>query len=123
MAEEFWTGPTPERCSDRYLSVCLPLYNPGPQDPDSLGRSILRREVMFHFIQGEQRTMNLLPGLAAVPCPTLVLAGRLDPITPLACSEAIHAALPEGVSELVVFPECGHGIHRVEPRAGRWRRC
>ena len=114
VAEDFWTGPTPER-SDRYLSVCLPLYNPGPQDPDSLGRSILRREVMFHFIEGEQRTMNLLPGLAAIGCPTLVLAGGLDPITPLPCSEAIHAALPAGVSELVVFPECGHGIHRVEP--------
>ena len=114
IAEDFWTGPTPER-SDRYLSVCLPLYNPGPPDPDALARSILRREVMFHFIEGEQRTMNLLPGLAAVRCPTLVLAGGLDPITPVACSEAIHAALPQGVSELVVFPECGHGIHRAQP--------
>jgi pimeloyl-ACP methyl ester carboxylesterase len=114
VAEEFWTGPTQER-ADRYLEVCLPLYNPTPPDPDADQRSIRRIEVMFHFIVGEQRTMDLLPGLAAVRCPTLVLAGGLDPITPVACSEAIFAALPAGVSELVVFPEAGHGIHRAEP--------
>ena len=48
-------------------------------------------------------------------CPTLVLAGDLDPITPLACSQAIHAALPDGVGELVVFEGAGHGVHRVFP--------
>jgi pimeloyl-ACP methyl ester carboxylesterase len=95
VAEAFWTGPTPE-LADEYIQVCMPLYNPGPPDPDALRRSILRTEVMFHFIEGEQRAMNLLPGLAAVRCPTLVLAGGRDPITPVTCSEAIHAALPAG---------------------------
>ncbi len=115
VAEAFWTSPTPERATE-YISVCMPLYNPGPtRDGGDRERSILRTEVMFHFIEGEQRPMNLLPGLAAVRCPTLVLAGGLDPITPVACAEAIHAALPAGVSELVVFPEAGHGIHRAEP--------
>jgi proline iminopeptidase len=75
----------------------------------------MRTEVMFHFIQGEQRTMDLLPGLASVACPTLVTAGGLDPITPVSCSEAIAAALPKGLSELVVFHEAGHGVHRDEP--------
>jgi len=59
--------------------------------------------------------MDLRPGLAHVTCPTLVMAGGLDPITPVACSEAIVAALPEGVAELVVFDDAGHGIHRDEP--------
>jgi pimeloyl-ACP methyl ester carboxylesterase len=31
------------------------------------------------------------------------------------CSQAIHAALPDGVSELVVFEEAGHGVHRTQP--------
>lgn len=115
IAETFWTSPTAERATE-YIEVCMPLYNPGPaRDGGDRARSILRTEVMFHFIEGEQRTMDLLPGLAAVRCPTLVLAGGLDPITPLACAEAIHAALPQGVGELVVFPEAGHGIHRAEP--------
>jgi len=114
VAQAFWTGPTPELAGE-YIRVCMPLYNPGPPDPDAMARSILRTEVMFHFIEGEQRAMNLLPGLAAVRCPTLVLAGSLDPITPVSCSQAIHAALPEGVGELVVFDEAGHGVHRAQP--------
>ena len=59
--------------------------------------------------------MDLLAPLAAVRCPTLVLAGGVDPITPLACAEAIAGALPAGVGELVVFEGAGHGVHRDEP--------
>jgi len=70
---------------------------------------------MFHFILGEQRTMDLLSGLAAIRCPTLVLAGALDPITPLSCAEAIRDALPSAVRELVVFDDAGHGAYRDEP--------
>jgi proline iminopeptidase len=115
VAEAFWTQPNPERAAE-YISVCMPLYNPTiPPDPEQMRRSIMRTEVMFHFIEGEQRSMDLLAGLSAVRCPALVLAGGLDPITPVACAEAIHAALPEAVRELVVFPGAGHGIHRTEP--------
>jgi proline iminopeptidase len=114
IAEAFWTAPNLER-SGEYLSVCMPLYNPTTGDPNALKRAILRTQVQFHFIEGEQRIMNLLPGLAALRCPTLVLAGALDPITPLSCAEAIAAALPDGLGELVVFEAAGHGVHRDEP--------
>ena len=115
VAEDFWTEPSQAR-ADAYLSVCMPLYNPsGALDENARKRAIMRTEVMFHFINGEQRTMDLRPGLAHVTCPTLVMAGGLDPITPVACSEAIVAALPEGVAELEVFDDAGHGIHRDEP--------
>src|SRR5580698_8051633 len=98
IAEEFWTDPSEDRAS-AYIEVCMPLYTPGEaRDGGDRKRAILRTEVMFHFIEGEQRTMNLLTGLAAVRCPTLVLAGAHDPITPVACAQAIHAALPAGVA-------------------------
>jgi proline iminopeptidase len=115
IAEAFWAEPSEARVAD-YLRVCMPLYNPGPaQDGSSRERSIMRTEVMFHFVMGEQRGMDLLTGLAAVRCPTLVLAGGLDPITPVSCAEAIRDALPEGVAELVVFEDAGHGIYRDHP--------
>jgi pimeloyl-ACP methyl ester carboxylesterase len=115
IAEDFWTNPSEDRAS-AYIEVCMPLYTPGEaRDGGDRKRAILRTEVMFHFIEGEQRSMDLLPGLSAVRCPTLVLAGAHDPITPVACAEAIHAALPAGVGEPVVFDDAGHGVHRAQP--------
>jgi pimeloyl-ACP methyl ester carboxylesterase len=120
IAEAFWTAPSADAVAD-YMSVCMPLYNPSSANPDgglaaaARKRAIQRTEVMFHFIEGEQRTMDLLPGLAAVRCPTLVLAGGLDPITPPSCAREIAGALPQGVGELVVFDDAGHGIHRDQP--------
>lgn len=115
IAARFWSAPNAEAAAD-YMRVCMPLYNPrAAQSDEARARSLTRTEVMFHFVLGEQRGMNLLPGLAAVTCPTLVLAGGLDPITPPACSRAIAAALPPGIGELVIFEEAGHGVHRDEP--------
>jgi pimeloyl-ACP methyl ester carboxylesterase len=115
IAEAFWSAPSAEKAAE-YLSVCMPLYNPsGALNADARKRAIMRIEVMFHFIEVEQRAMDLLPSLPAIECPTLVLAGGLDPITPLACSQAIHQALPSSLSELVVFDAAGHGVHRDEP--------
>jgi proline iminopeptidase len=118
VAEAFWTSPS-EAGAAEYISACMPLYNPGPpRDGSDRGRAILRTPVMFHFIEGEQREMDLLTGLAAVHCPTLVLAGGVDPITPVACAKAIRDAFPEGVAELVVFENAGHGVYRDEPEHG-----
>lgn len=50
-------------------------------------------EVMAHFQAGEQRTMDLGPGLAAATCPVLVVAGELDPVCPVEMSDEIVAAL------------------------------
>ena len=115
IAETFWTAPSDAAVED-YLKVCMPLYNPGPpQDGSNRERAILRTQVMFHFIHGEQRGMDLLTGLSAVRCPTLILAGGLDPITPVSCAEAIRDALPRGAAELVVFEDAGHGAYRDKP--------
>ena len=115
IAEAFWAAPDTDIAS-QYMSVCMPLYNPGgAMRAAARDRAIMRQDVMFHFIGGEQREMDLLGGLSAVQCPTLVLAGGLDPITPVSCSEAIFAALPTGIAELVVFGDAGHGVHRDQP--------
>ena len=116
IARRFWTAPSPEAAGD-YMAECVPLYNP-TQDPAleaGRTRAIMRTEVMFDFILGEQGAMDMVGDLAKVACPTLVLAGGLDPITPLVCAAEIHAALPPGLSTLEVFDAAGHGVHRDEP--------
>jgi pimeloyl-ACP methyl ester carboxylesterase len=46
------------------------------------------------------------PSLAAIACPTLVLTGRQDVLTPVALHEEMAAAIP--AATLVVLPRCGH---------------
>ena len=116
IARRFWSDPSPEAASE-YTSVCMPLYNPGdnPALSEGRARAVTRYEVMFAFIGGEQRTMDFRPDLARITSHTLILAGGLDPITPLACAEEMSAALPPGVGRLEVFEGAGHGIYRTEP--------
>ena len=116
VAEKFWTDPD-EAAMREYISVCMPHYNPKPLPGEVAARkrALLRPEVSRHFILGEMRSMNALAGLQNIKCPTLILAGGYDPITPVACSEEIAAAIPSGFADLQVFEDAGHGVHRDEP--------
>jgi pimeloyl-ACP methyl ester carboxylesterase len=71
--------------------------------------------VLAHFVTGEQRTFDELPHLHRVTCPTLVLAGELDPVCPLTASEDIAAALPSHLVRFERFDGCGHGVFRDDP--------
>ncbi len=117
IAEAYWTAPGDETLRD-YARVCLPLYNRTGQDPDRNARTVWNFEVLLHFGKGEDGTMNLLPGLAQVACPTLVLAGEDDPVTPVGDAEDIAAAIPAPHATLRRFADCGHGVFRDDPDAG-----
>lgn len=54
------------------------------------------------------------PGLAAITCPTLVVAGREDPLTPPTALEAIAAAVPN--ADLAILGGCGHLASLERPR-------
>ena len=55
------------------------------------------------------------PGLAAVQCPTLVLCGRQDVITPPAVHEEMAAGIPG--ARLVLIEDCGHLSAMEQPQA------
>jgi proline iminopeptidase len=116
VAERFWTDPNADTWA-AYTKGCLGLYNTQPGDADARRRIVFNEAILFASAGGEQRTMNLLPGLAAARCPVLVMAGALDPVCPLADSEDIFAALPAAQRELAVFAGSGHGAWRDEPEA------
>jgi pimeloyl-ACP methyl ester carboxylesterase len=116
-AEAFWTTPG-EATWAPYQQHCTPLYNTRPPaDPLARERTLFNTEILFASAAGEQRTMQLLPGLAKVQCPVLVLAGEADPVTPLADAQEIAAAIPPPWGRLVTFPHAGHGAWRDEPVA------
>lgn len=54
------------------------------------------------------------PGLPKIACPTLVLCGREDRLTPLSDSEFIASAVPG--AKLVVVEECGHMSTMERPK-------
>ena len=112
VAERYFAGPNHERLEE-FMATCLPLYNPTPLDPEAIARVVRRPEVGFHFFRDEGRTYDLFGELDRIRCPTLILAGALDPITTLADHEDLAAAIPG--SRLEVFPAAGHGVFRDKP--------
>jgi len=55
------------------------------------------------------------PGLAAIACPTLMLVGDGDVLTPPAQAQEIVAGIPG--ARLVIVPECGHLSTLERPQA------
>jgi pimeloyl-ACP methyl ester carboxylesterase len=117
VAERFWTNPTPET-RETYLRVCHPLYRTKPADvSDVKARRIINNDVVMHFNGpgGDHDTMDFRSALAKIRCPTLVMAGDRDPITPIALSEEIVASLPAHLVRFERFENCGHGVHYDDP--------
>ena len=115
-ARAFWSAPSPATWAP-YNEHCRDVYNPTPGNPDSRARTVFNYDILFSSASGEQQTMQLLPGLARVQCPVLVMAGELDPVTPLADAQDIAAAIPAPWGRLVTFPKAGHGAWRDDPAA------
>lgn len=96
-----------------YARVCLPLYGHtattfGPR------RAYANNRVLDHF-NPEFFAMDLRLELAEIRCPTLVLAGADDPMTPPVASEEIFEHLAAGVGRLEIVQQAGHGTHRDQP--------
>ena len=117
-AEDFWNGPSPENTA-AYMRECLPLYTRTERDRDAEQRSIWTQAVIEHFSKpgGENWTFDYREKLADIACPTLVTAGEIDPITPIAMVKEMASYIPDAMRRLEVFADCGHGVHRDDPRA------
>ena len=102
---------------EEWLRVAVPLYTQSKADQGLRAREVRNPETTawFNRPQGEARSFDLLAGLASVRCPTLVLGGGLDPMTPIECQRDIAAALAPSVLQYREFPKSGHGVIADEP--------
>ncbi|GIL34829.1 alpha/beta fold hydrolase [Phycicoccus sp. DTK01] len=87
----------------------LPLYD-HVYDPEAVARKVEQTPYRYRthnwaFTENMPR-YDVTGRLGSVTCPTLVLVGRDDWITPVACSERIADLVPD--ARLVVFEESGH---------------
>ncbi len=111
--------PSAETAAD-YMRLCLPLYSRQAADPEPMQRVVLNLEVTMRFFAGEWRTFDFLPVLNRVRCPTLVLGGDADPITPIEDGEDLAAALPPSLVRFERFSGCGHPVFK-DDEAGCFR--
>ena len=103
----------------RWITRAMPFYNThATPDPDARSRGVMSGKVLMDFLGpgGEGLTFDLLADLAKVQCPTLVLGGEDDPITPIESQEDIARALPQHLVRFERFAHAGHGAFRDDPR-------
>jgi proline iminopeptidase len=112
----FWTDPN-EASLASYEALCLPLYA-RPTPPAGFYERAVRNPAMrLVFFEPELRRLDLLRQLDRIKCPTLIVAGEDDPITPAADMEDIAAAMRPDLIRLVRFANAGHGVYRDRPGA------
>ena len=87
--------------------------------PISGKRSVMNVDMLGHFFgaDGEGHRFDFLPRLSQVRCPTLVMSGEIDPVTPVEQSEDIADALPSHLVRFERFAGCGHGVERDDQEA------
>ena len=95
------------------------VVHPSRRDDEGL-RQILRlmaAETGCEAFVRQQRAImtrpDSRPGLGSISCPTLVLVGDSDQVTPPDCAAEIAAAIPG--AQLVVLRECGHASTLEQP--------
>ncbi|HKQ64500.1 MAG TPA: alpha/beta hydrolase [Methylomirabilota bacterium] len=105
-------GHTDPASVEAWLRLAFPLYTRTRRDPDVAKRAVRSPDVAHWFTRpgGEGHTFNFVPQLSRVRCPTLVLGGEDDPMTPIECQADIAAALPAHLVRFERFAGCGHAV-------------
>jgi proline iminopeptidase len=55
-------------------------------------------------------TFDMTAHLNRIQCPTLVVGGEDDPMTPIECQEDIATAIPQHLVRFERFADAGHGV-------------
>lgn len=117
VAKRYWENPTEEGRAE-YRERCVPLYNAtASADTTWLQRVLWRNETAMHFNGPgkEQGRFDFRQVLTKIPCPTLVMAGEQDPITPLIFSDTIAQGIRGDLLTYLKFANCGHGVVADKP--------
>jgi pimeloyl-ACP methyl ester carboxylesterase len=115
-AKAFWTAPN-EASLAEYEKLCIPLYTRTAPLADAFERAVRNPAMRLVFFEPELERLDLLRHLDRIKCPTLMIAGEDDPITPTADMEDIAAAMRPDLVRFERFANAGHGVYRDQPEA------
>lgn len=117
-ARRYLGGDTSPESARDWERLCLPLYGDPVSKPDTadrLARCMLNDEVQQHFRRGGCGPAELTDAeFAAIKCPTLVLAGENDPVSPAVAAERLGSSIRH--ARIRVVPQAGHGVCRQAPQ-------
>ena len=113
-AQNFWTQPTLENIQAWTLHG-LPHYSRVPPDIEEMQRMQMSLEVMVHFIADEIPEFNLLPTLARVLAPTLLIAGGDHPVSSATDIKKIESALVKAPTQYERLDDASHFLWRDAP--------
>lgn len=117
ISEAYWENPTDEGRA-LYRDQCVPFYKFNKDAPaDWLAHVLWRNEtaLWFNGPSNEHGRMDFRSDLSKITCPTLLMVGEDDPITPPEFSDTIAAELPSDQVEYIKFENCGHGVIGDKP--------
>jgi len=114
-AMAFWTNPDEEALT-RYEELCIPLYTRVPQSVGLFERAVRNPAMRLVFVEKELKRLDLMRQLDQIRCPTLIVAGEDDPITPIEDIAEIAGAMRPEIVRFERFANAGHGVHRDCPK-------
>ena len=99
--------------------LVLPLLVSKSATQDMWAAHVIRRyDVNIHFQKapgGELHDVDFRSDLRKVRCPTLVLSGADDLVTPPGAAQDILDALPQDLARFECLTHCRHGVFRDDP--------
>src|SRR6516162_1674000 len=112
----FWQSPN-DSSAAAYQELCIPFYTRTPPPLGYYERARRNPAMRLFFVEPELEQLHLLEQLHRIKCPTLVVAGEDDLITPIADVEDIVSVLPPNLVRFERFAGAGHGVYRDRPEA------
>jgi proline iminopeptidase len=114
-ARRHLSGDTSTRAVEAWQQHGLPLYGNPAAAADMARRRVRVRmndAVQAHFRRGDCGPTDAADHLPAITCPTLILAGEYDPVSPAAAARRLAASFTSAPVTLEIFHGVGHGTFR-----------
>src|SRR5262245_13797624 len=114
-ARRYLGGDTSPEAARAWQEHALPLYGGDPAVRRKRAR--VSDEVQEHFRRGGCGPVDAADYAGAVGCPTLILAGEDDPVSPAVGAARLADAIVVSADVRVeILPGVGHGVFRQAPR-------
>jgi pimeloyl-ACP methyl ester carboxylesterase len=118
-ASRYLGGDTSPEADQAWREHALPLY--GNADDGSMAlrrsRAMINDDVQDHFRRGGCGPANAASYAGSVVCPTLILAGCDDPVSPAVAARRLADALVNTTARVETLAGVGHGVFRQAPDA------